>query len=40
VVPLDFLLVVTTAVLVCLLATIYPSRQASRLDPAESLRYQ
>ncbi len=40
VVPLDFLLVVTTAVLVCLLATIYPSRQASRLDPAEALRYQ
>lgn len=40
VVPFDFLLVVTIAVLVCLLATIYPSRQASRLDPAEALRYQ
>ena len=40
IVPLDFVLVVSTAVLVCLLATIYPSRQASRLDPAESLRYQ
>ncbi|HJN43656.1 MAG: lipoprotein-releasing system transmembrane subunit LolC [Acidobacteria bacterium] len=38
--PLDFLLVVTTAVLVCLVATIYPSRQASRLDPAEALRYE
>jgi lipoprotein-releasing system permease protein len=25
--------------LVCFLATIYPSRQASRLDPAEALRY-
>ena len=40
VVPFDFLLVVTIAVVVCLLATIYPSRQASRLDPAEALRYQ
>jgi lipoprotein-releasing system permease protein len=38
--PLDFVLVVVTAVLVCLFATIYPSRQASRLDPAEALRYQ
>ena len=38
--PLDFVLVVITAVLVCLFATIYPSRQASRLDPAEALRYQ
>lgn len=37
---LDFVLVVTAAVLVCLVATIYPSRQASRLDPAEALRYQ
>lgn len=40
IVPFDFVLVVSTAVLVCLLATIYPSRQAARLDPAESLRYQ
>ncbi len=40
IVPLDFVLVVSSAVLVCLLATIYPSRQAARLDPAESLRYQ
>ena len=38
--PLDFLLVVGAAVLVCLVATLYPSRQASRLDPAEALRYQ
>jgi lipoprotein-releasing system permease protein len=36
----DFVLVVITAVLVCLVATVYPSRQASRLDPAEALRYQ
>jgi lipoprotein-releasing system permease protein len=38
--PLDLLTVVTAAMLICLLATIYPSRQAARLDPAEALRYQ
>ena len=38
--PLDFLLVVFAALLICFLATIYPSRQASRLEPAEALRYQ
>ena len=36
----ELVLVVSAAVLVCLLATIYPSRQASRLDPAEALRYE
>ncbi len=38
--PLDFLAVVTAAVLVSFLATVYPSRQASKLDPAQALRYQ
>jgi lipoprotein-releasing system permease protein len=38
--PRDFIIVVVVAVLICLVATIYPSRQASRLDPAEALRYQ
>ena len=38
--PVDFFLVIGAALLICLLATIYPSRQASRLDPAEALRYQ
>jgi lipoprotein-releasing system permease protein len=38
--PLDFLAVVVAAVLICLVATIYPSRQAARLDPVESLRYE
>ena len=37
---LDFVWVVTAAVLICLLATIYPSRQAAKLDPATSLRYE
>jgi lipoprotein-releasing system permease protein len=39
VLPLDFALVVVAAIAICFLATIYPSRQASKLDPAEALRY-
>lgn len=37
--PRDFVLVVASAMIICFLATIYPSRQAARLDPAEALRY-
>ena len=37
--PLDFILVIVFAFLICLVATVYPSRQASKLDPAEALRY-
>ena len=40
VLPLDFALVVIGAVVVCFLATIYPSRQAAKLDPAHALRYE
>ena len=40
VMPLDFALVVVAAIVTCFVATIYPSRQASRLDPAQALRYQ
>jgi lipoprotein-releasing system permease protein len=40
VLPLDFTLVVVAAVVVCLIATIYPSRRAAHLDPAEALRYE
>jgi ABC-type lipoprotein release transport system permease subunit len=28
------------AMLICILATIQPARGASRLDPAEALRYE
>jgi lipoprotein-releasing system permease protein len=38
--PLDFAVVVAAAILICFVATIYPSRQAARLDPAQALRYQ
>ena len=40
VVPRDFALVVVVAILICFVATIYPSRQAARLDPAQALRYE
>jgi lipoprotein-releasing system permease protein len=40
VLPLDFALVVAGAIVICFLATIYPSRQAARLDPAQALRYE
>jgi len=38
--PLDVVLIVVTAILISLLATLYPSWRASRLDPAEALRYE
>jgi lipoprotein-releasing system permease protein len=37
---LDIVLIVMTAILISLLATLYPSWRASRLDPAEALRYE
>ena len=37
--PLDLAVVIVMAVLICFLATIYPSRQAARLKPVEALRY-
>jgi lipoprotein-releasing system permease protein len=40
VLPRDFILVVAVAILICFVATIYPSRQAARLDPAQALRYE
>jgi lipoprotein-releasing system permease protein len=38
--PLDFTVVVIAAVLICFVATLYPSRQASRLDPVQALRFE
>ena len=38
--PLDFAVVVVAAIVICFLATIYPSRQASRLDPVQALRFE
>ena len=35
----DLAIVLVSAVLICFLATIYPSRQAAKLDPAQALRY-
>jgi lipoprotein-releasing system permease protein len=36
----DLAIVITVAVLICFGATIYPSLQAARLDPAQALRYE
>jgi lipoprotein-releasing system permease protein len=36
----DFIAVVIGAMVVCFLATLYPSRQAAKLDPAQALRYE
>jgi lipoprotein-releasing system permease protein len=38
--PLDVGLIIITAIGISLLATLYPSWRASRLDPAEALRYE
>jgi lipoprotein-releasing system permease protein len=38
--PFDFAMVIAAAVLICFVATIYPSRQAAKLDPAQALRYE
>jgi lipoprotein-releasing system permease protein len=38
--PGTVLLVVASSILICFLATVYPALQASRVDPAEAIRYE
>jgi lipoprotein-releasing system permease protein len=40
VLPEDLVSVIIGAVVVCFVATLYPSRQAAKLDPAQALRYE
>jgi lipoprotein-releasing system permease protein len=40
IVPRDFALVIVGAIVICFLATIYPSRQASKIDPVQALRFE
>ena len=40
VLPRDLIIVIGAAVAICLIATIYPSRQAAKLDPVQALRYE
>jgi lipoprotein-releasing system permease protein len=36
---LDVFFIVTAAIVICFLATLYPAHQASRLNPVEAIRY-
>ncbi len=38
--PFDLVVVLLSALAVCFVATIYPSRQAARLDPVQALRFE
>jgi lipoprotein-releasing system permease protein len=38
--PMNILLVSGSSILICFLATLYPSGQAARIEPAEAIRYE
>ena len=40
VLPRDFTIVIISAVIICFIATIYPSRRAAALDPVQALRFE
>ncbi len=37
---LDFAMISAAGILICFLATIYPSRRAAKLDPVQAIRYE
>ncbi len=38
--PVTFIVIGISAITICYVATIYPAKQASKIDPAEALRYE